>query len=81
MDQLFRFAVTHGGTDQAAALDAAVRQTSVGPARALGLPSPVLTAGASADLVVLDGSLRPTGVMRRGTWSPAVGATPRPGPH
>lgn len=69
MDQLFRFAVAHGGRDREAALDAAVRQTSVGPAGALGLPSPVLTAGAPADLVVLDGSLAVTRVMRRGTWS------------
>ena len=75
MDQLFRFAVAHGGPDRAAALDSAVRQTSVGPARALGLPSPILAAGASADLVVLDGALNVTHVMRRGTWSP-VAATP-----
>ncbi len=74
MDQLFRFAVTHGGPDHAAALDAAVRQTSVVPARALGLPSPVLTAGAAADLVVLDGSLQVTRVMRHGTWSPTAGS-------
>lgn len=73
MDQHFRFAVAHGGPDRAAALDAAVRQTSVGAARALGLPSPVLTGGASADLVVLDGALHLTHVMRRGTWSPAAG--------
>ena len=78
MDQLFRFAVAHGGPDRAAALDAAVRQTSVGPARALGLPSPVLAAGASADLVVLDGALNVTHVMRCGTWSPA---SPAAGPR
>ncbi len=71
MDQHFRFAVAQGGPDHAAALAAAVHQTSVGPARALGLPSPVLTAGASADLVVLDATLRLTHVMRHGTWSPA----------
>ncbi len=80
MDQHFRFAVAHGGPNRADALDAAVRQTSVGPARALGLPSPVLSVGTSADLVVLDDTLDVTHVMRRGTWSPAVGATPRLGP-
>lgn len=75
MDQLFRFAVAHGGPDRDAALQAAVRQTSVGPARSLGLPSPVLTAGAAADLVVLDASLAVTRVMRRGTWSAGAAGT------
>jgi N-acetylglucosamine-6-phosphate deacetylase len=76
MDRLFRFAVTHGvdgriggralHRDDALAL--AVRQSSVNPARALGLPSPVLQPGTRADLVVLDTSLVVTAVMSRGAW-------------
>jgi N-acetylglucosamine-6-phosphate deacetylase len=76
MDRLFRFAVTHGvdgriggralHRDDALAL--AVRQSSVNPARALGLPSPVLQPGTRADLVVLDTSLVVTAVMNRGAW-------------
>ena len=76
MDRLFRFVVTHGvegriggralHRDDALAL--AVRQSSVNPARALGLPSPVLQPGTRADLVVLDTSLVVTAVMSRGAW-------------
>ena len=76
MDRLFRFAVTHGveariggralHRDDALAL--AVRQSSVNPARALGLPSPVLQPGSRADLVALDTSLVVTAVMSRGAW-------------
>ena len=76
MDRLFRFAVTHGvdgriggralHRDDALAL--AVRQSSVNPARALGLPSPVLQPGTRADLVALDTSLVVTAVMSRGAW-------------
>ena len=68
MDQLFGFVLGHGGMDRDAALRAAVHQTSVGPARSLGLPPAGLTVGARADLVVLDPSLRVGAVMRRGTW-------------
>ena len=46
----------------------AVRQASINPARALGLPCAGLVAGASADLVVLDADLGVTGVLRRGSW-------------
>ena len=76
MDRLFRFVVTHGvegriggralHRDDALAL--AVRQSSVNPARALGLPSPVLQPGTRADLVALDTSLVVTAVMSRGAW-------------
>ncbi len=73
MDQLFRFAVAHSGLDPDAALLAAVRQTSINPARALGLGDlglgqDGLAEGAAADLVVLNEALEVTRVMRRGKW-------------
>ena len=69
MDQLFRFAVTGSGLPRDAALLAAVRQSSINPARALGLPSPELTAGSRADLVVLDGDLMVSDVLVGGAWT------------
>jgi N-acetylglucosamine-6-phosphate deacetylase len=45
-----------------------VCQSSINPARALGLPGAGLVAGAAADLVVLDTDLAVTGVLRRGSW-------------
>ena len=71
-DRLFRFAVEHSGLPRAEALLAAVRQSSVNPARALGLPSPVLGPGTPADLVVLDRNLAVSAVLLRGEWVPAV---------
>ncbi|MDV3126627.1 N-acetylglucosamine-6-phosphate deacetylase [Mycobacterium sp. 21AC1] len=68
MDEVFRFAVTHSGLPRDDALMAAVRQSSVNPARALGLPCQGLAPGAAADLVVLDSELAVTGVLRRGAW-------------
>ena len=68
MDRLFRFAVTHSELPTDAALLQAVRQSSVNPARALGLPNPTLAPGASADLVVLDGDLAVQAVLLRGEW-------------
>jgi N-acetylglucosamine-6-phosphate deacetylase len=70
MDGLFRFAVAHSNTDGARdeALVLAVQQSSVNPARALGLPCPVLQPGAGADLVVLDAELSVAAVMSRGAW-------------
>lgn len=68
MDHQFRFAVQHGGSPRDEALVAAVRKSSINPARALGFPSAVLEAGARADLVVLDADLAVSAVMRRGTW-------------
>ena len=68
MDHQFRFAVQHGGLPRADALLAAVRQASINPAWALGFPSPELTPGADADLVVLDAGLAVAGVMRKGSW-------------
>ena len=68
MDHQFRFAMQHGGLPRDDALMAAVRQGSINPARALGFPPAELTAGADADLVVLDAELAVTGVMRKGSW-------------
>ena len=68
MDRVFRFAVTHSGLPLDEALMLAVRQASINPARALGMPAAGLVPGASADLVVLDSALKVAGVLRRGTW-------------
>jgi N-acetylglucosamine-6-phosphate deacetylase len=68
MDHQFRFAVQHSGLPRDDALIAAVRQSSSNPARVLGLPGGELVSGAAADLVVLDGDLAVTAVMRRGGW-------------
>jgi N-acetylglucosamine-6-phosphate deacetylase len=70
MDRLFRSAVAESGTDEDAALLAAVRQTSVVPARALGLAPGGLVTGGAADLVVLDADLAVSRVMHRGSWVP-----------
>ena len=68
MDHQFRFAVDRSGLPRDEALMAAVRQASVNPARALGLPDLGLAPGAGADLVVLDADLAVTGVLRQGSW-------------
>ena len=68
MDHQFRFAVEHSGLPRDEALMAAVRQASINPARALGLPAGELVPGAVADLVVLDSDLAVTGVLRQGSW-------------
>ena len=68
MDRVFRFAVTHSGLPRDEALMLAVRQASINPARALGLPGAGLVPGAAADLVVLDSDLAVAGVLRRGSW-------------
>jgi N-acetylglucosamine-6-phosphate deacetylase len=47
----------------------AVRQASINPARALGLPVKGLVPGGAADLVVLDHDLYATGVLRQGSWA------------
>ena len=68
MDRQFRFAATHSGLARDDALTAAVRQASINPARALGLPYAGLAPGATADLVVLDADLAVTGMLRHGCW-------------
>lgn len=68
MDVVFRFAVQHCGLPRDEALELAVRQASLNPARALGLPADGLVPGAKADVAVLDSALRVLGVLRRGRW-------------
>ncbi|MFN3007789.1 N-acetylglucosamine-6-phosphate deacetylase [Mycolicibacterium wolinskyi] len=68
MDQLFRFAVAHCGLAGDEALMLAVRQSSLNPARALGLPDAGLVPGSPADLVVLDSALTVVAVLRHGAW-------------
>lgn len=68
MDRVFRFAVQHSGLARDEALLQAVAQSSIDPARALGLPSSELKAGAIADLVALDQELGVAAVLHRGEW-------------
>lgn len=68
MDRVFRYSVTQSGLSQRAALALAVQQTSINPARALGLPSPELRCGGPADLVVLDAQLAVKRVLHNGSW-------------
>ena len=68
MDCVFRFAVTHSGLPRDEALMLAVRQVTINPALALGLPFAGLVPGATADLVVLDPDLAVSGVLRHGSW-------------
>ncbi|HEY5878749.1 MAG TPA: N-acetylglucosamine-6-phosphate deacetylase [Nakamurella sp.] len=69
MDHLFRHAVTNSGRALDQALLAAVRQSSINPARALGLPDAGLIPGGAADLVVLDDEMQVTGVLHGGSWA------------
>lgn len=76
MDRVFRFAVEHCGRTRDDALALAVAQSSINPARALGLPSAGLAPGAAADLVVLDAGLAVSGVLHRGRWVQNGGQAP-----
>jgi N-acetylglucosamine-6-phosphate deacetylase len=67
MDHQFRFAVENCGLPRDDALLTAVRQTSINPSRALGLPAGELVPGSLADFVVLDDDLVVTGVMCSGS--------------
>ncbi len=69
MDHVFRCAVSASGLPRDEALLAAVRQSSVNPARALGLPAVAIMAGAAADLVVMDEELRVQRVVQGGSWA------------
>ena len=82
MDQVFRYAVDNSGLPLDEALLLAVRQSSVNPARALGLPESGLAVGGAADLVVLDAGLAVTGVLHRGSWvtRPPAADLPTPVP-
>lgn len=68
MDQVFRNAVLASDLPRAQALALAVRQTSLNPARAIGLPGAGLLVDTPADLVVLNDDLRVQNVLHRGTW-------------
>ncbi|WP_454789186.1 N-acetylglucosamine-6-phosphate deacetylase [Mycolicibacterium lutetiense] len=68
MDRVVRFAMAHCGLAGDDALILVVRQASLNPARALGLPAGDLIPGAAADLVVLGPDLIVSGVLRRGAW-------------
>lgn len=67
MDCSFRYVIEQCGLPRDEALLVAVQHTSVNPARALGLPCPVLEAGGPADLVALDASLNVTLVIAGGS--------------
>jgi N-acetylglucosamine-6-phosphate deacetylase len=68
MDQLFA-AVAGLGADRDAGLVAAVRMTSMTPARALGIDGVgELRVGAAANLVVLEADYQLSDVMAGGTW-------------
>lgn len=66
LDRAFRRAVTVDGVP----VPQAARALSTTPARLLGLADRIgsLAPGKDADLVVLDGDYRVTGVMRKGSW-------------
>jgi N-acetylglucosamine-6-phosphate deacetylase len=68
MQRLVAQTVNHGGADRAESLRTTIRQVTVNPLRALGLPAPGLSPGAPADLVVLSPDLDVVQVMRAGTW-------------
>ncbi len=68
MDHVFRYAVEHSGLPRDEALLVAVRQSSVNPARALGLPAAGVAVGTAADIVVLDGDLAVERVLHQGAW-------------
>lgn len=68
MDLVFRNAVLNSGLPRDEALAIAVRQTSVIPARAVGLGEAGLLVGSAADLVVLNDDLRVARVMKTGAW-------------
>ncbi|MFT4215924.1 MAG: N-acetylglucosamine-6-phosphate deacetylase [Micropruina sp.] len=68
MDLVFRNAVLGSGLERDAALQLAVKQASVNPARAMGLDAGDLVVGGPADLVVLGDDLRVDAVLHRGIW-------------
>ncbi|MEO5662077.1 MAG: N-acetylglucosamine-6-phosphate deacetylase [Nocardioides sp.] len=68
MDTLLSKAVEHASGDREEALLTAIRQLCINPLRALNLPSPGLSPGGPADLVVLSPELAIRSVMRQGSW-------------
>lgn len=75
MDRAFRFAVEHCGLPRDEALLLAARQTSINPARAVGLSRSGVRTGAMADLVVLSPDLSVDRVLLRGSWLPSPATT------
>ncbi|MBK8447044.1 MAG: N-acetylglucosamine-6-phosphate deacetylase [Micropruina sp.] len=72
MDRVFRNAVLASDLPREQALAVAVRQTSLNPARAIGLPGAGLVVGTPADLVVLSDDLVVQRVLHQGTWATGV---------
>lgn len=72
MDQVFRNAVLWSSAPREEALQVAVQQACLNPARAMGLDVEGITVGGPANLVVLDDDLRVTRVLHRGTWVDGV---------
>lgn len=72
MDQVFRNAVLWSSAPRDEALQVAVRQASINPAKAMGLDVTGIEVGGPADLVVLDDDVRVTGVLHRGEWVDGV---------
>lgn len=72
MDQVFRNAVLWSSAPRDEALQVAVRQASINPAKAMGLDVNGIEVGGRADLVILDDDLRVTGVLHRGAWVDGV---------
>jgi len=68
MDRIFRYSIGQNGLSGDQALLLAVQQTSINPARALALPTPVLAPGTAANLVVLNGGLTVEAVLQGGSW-------------
>lgn len=69
MGGLVAHAVQHSTGDPDTALLTVIRQVTLNPLRALGLPAPGLSPGAPADLVVLSPGLEVRGVLVRGAWA------------
>jgi len=72
MDRIFRNCVMQSGLSGDSALLLAAQLTSVNPARAVGLPSPELRSGATANMVVLDAQLTVEQVLHNGSWVQGV---------
>jgi N-acetylglucosamine-6-phosphate deacetylase len=79
MAELFALAVRTSNLPAPAALRTAVELTATTPASVLGRTDiGALRAGCWADLVVLDGDLKPVAVMHRGEWVSGSGSAIRP---
>lgn len=68
MDRVFRYSIAQNCLSEDLALLRAVQQTSINPARALGLASPELRPHGPGNLVVLDAALAVRRVLHNGSW-------------